>query len=674
MAATRMKTVCVVGAGPAGLVTAKTLLKHGGYFVTVYEAAGSVGGMWRGDLDEHGDKCGPEMKTNLSRFTVAFSDLSWSNVDLSDPATGSSSSAPPMFPQRWQVGRYLGAYVNKFGLSSNIFLNKRVIKVEYLDNFQWRVVTKDTVTKQQMSGFFDHLIVASGFFDQPARSFDPSPSGDSPNIQHSSLFRTLPSLTEKAGKIVVIGGGISGSEAAAQAAFQISNAKHAPSKAKPEHADSKVYHIINRPFYPLPRFLPLDPHHLKIQDSNSNLAPKFLPLDLILYNLSRRGDGEISAAITTVPPEKARKGHEFMRSVIGGDLRDLEQPALVYKPGQTQYPGYSGITDTYAEFVRSGLIVPVQGWVQEVKAQENDEDEDDEDDSESYDSEDHDSETFDIVLKQYDPWYHAPWKEAKVCLPNELFLVTNTDSIQEHSVVEDVVGIIEATGYNTNLDYLDDDMKEQLYYDSYCARIPYLLGRGSIFAECVPSIGFVGFYEGPYWGVMEMQARIIADTWSQHDMNSGYRPDTKFFNHDATERMRSAIRYERSLQVPQFWMSDYVGIVEELAREAGVQRDDTLFNGQAGPMFPSRYQATGTDPEAASVVKEVVDLLEASQKQARFVAAAVFRGMQGVWKLNRKIDSRNAAAPGGTFTGTAHFHPRTCIDGKAVPGSRTFTA
>lgn len=389
-----IKTVCIVGAGPAGLVTVKSFLQHGGFAVAVFEAADHVGGMWRGRPGENGDKCSPDLKTNLSRFTVAFPDLAWSSIDLTDPITGFCPPSPPVFPKAWQVGRYLEAYTEKFGLAPQISLNSRVVKAWILDDFMtWQVVVEDTVTKRQRTMSFDYLVIASGFFDKPARSFSPSSLEPMRNVQHSSRFRDLADLTSKAGKIVVIGGGISGSEAAANAAFQISSAQNSSSKIKPEYASSKVYHIINRPFYCLPRYLPQNPHDSN--DHDFNPAPTFLPLDLVLYNLSRRAEGQITAAITTVPPEKALKGHEFMRSMLGGDQSDLGHSGLVYKADQTQYPGYTGITDTYTEFVRSGLIVPVQGWVEDVKYNE-------------------DEDTFDVAFKQYEPWYHAPHKEAKV--------------------------------------------------------------------------------------------------------------------------------------------------------------------------------------------------------------------------------------------------------------------
>jgi thioredoxin reductase len=373
-----MKSVCIIGAGPAGLVAAKTFLQKGGYCVTVFEASDRAGGMWRAQSGEYGEKCSPEMRTNLSRFTVAFSDLSWASVDLSDPVTGATSpSALPIFPKAWQVGRYLAQYARKFDVDARIKYNHRVLNAKYLDNSRgWEIRCLDSMTDQHSTQHFDYLIVASGFFDRPISSFGSLVVG-SKNFQHSSRFRSLSTLTGKAGRIVVIGGGISGSEAAAHAALQISSAKYSPRKGKSDHSNSTIYHIFNRPFYCLPRYIPQS-------SSSSDQAPRFLPLDLVLYNLSRRGGGEISAAISTVPAEKAEKGHQFMRSVIGGDQGDIGRSELAHTQSHTQFPGYTGITDTYSEFVRSGIIVPVRGWVENVESEER--------------------ECFSIIIKPKAPW------------------------------------------------------------------------------------------------------------------------------------------------------------------------------------------------------------------------------------------------------------------------------
>lgn len=227
--------------------------------------------------------------------------------------------------------------------------------------------------------------------------------------------------------------------------------------------------------------------------------------------------------------------------------------------------------------------------------------------------------------------------------------------------------IIEATGYSSSLDFLvasyaPGQLRDLADYDEECPRIPLLLSRGSVFVEGMPTIGFVGFYEGPYWSVMEQQARLIAETWTaEAQTNTAPSYSDKIYQRDDAENMRAAIK-AKSMQVPQFWQADYVGLVEEFARHNGVNRNDTSFSAGAGPAISARYCSDSTNDEATSVIDEVAELIKASQTSSKFVAAAIFRGMQGIWTLSRKIASRNASMSGGTFQGTAHFHPRFPTD------------
>lgn len=225
--------------------------------------------------------------------------------------------------------------------------------------------------------------------------------------------------------------------------------------------------------------------------------------------------------------------------------------------------------------------------------------------------------------------------------------------MQKAISIDGITGVIEATGYQPNLDFLDESTLDLLYYDPSCPRVPLLLSRGSVFAKNIPTLAFVGYYEGPYWSVMEMQARLVADTWSRGDTTH----QGAIYEQTEAETMRRAIK-DRSLQVPQFWMMDYVGLVEEFARLTGTKRNDTSFGGQSGPAFASRYATDPEDSDATSTVKEVADIIQVPATDARFVAPAVFRGLQGAWQIKRRIASRTST-PGGTFSGTAHFHPRT---------------
>ncbi len=394
-----MKSIAIVGAGPAGLVTAKTLLRsypQGSVSVTVLEASDRLGGLWPVDKDDVNGLINPEMPTNLSRFTVSFSDLSWKSVSLGDDAVGasqhleSSNSYLPLFPKAWHVGRYLEAYARKFLPEGTIKLRSRVTRAERVSikgDYKWRLLWAkpdvETLKREQAgsngsdgtegcnNGVFDYLVVASGFFSSPrpldilASSPEPEPSPI--KVVHSSRFRNiselLPSWPDVEGKVVVVGGGISGAEAAASAAFQTSDAEHRPSKTG-KRPRLKVYHVLSRPIYSLPVFLPRNPNGSS--PGTFNPVPEFAPLDVCLYDLGRRPEGPVKPSNGLMPARNALKSHAFIRSVIGGDQSDLDSPGLVHSSEEMERPAYVALTDNYAEFVRSGDIVPVRGRVIEM--------------------------------------------------------------------------------------------------------------------------------------------------------------------------------------------------------------------------------------------------------------------------------------------------------------------
>jgi NADPH-dependent 2,4-dienoyl-CoA reductase/sulfur reductase-like enzyme len=140
------------GAGPSGLVAAKTLTHdHKGVFhVTVFEQLNRIGGLWPVSTVDDG-MVHPDMCTNQSKHTVSFSDLAW-------------PEASPHFPKAWQVGQYLERYIEKYP-GYEIKLNTRVNKTDYLGG-KWRIHIEEALGKPQALEF-DHLIVATGFFGQP---------------------------------------------------------------------------------------------------------------------------------------------------------------------------------------------------------------------------------------------------------------------------------------------------------------------------------------------------------------------------------------------------------------------------------------------------------------------------------------------------------------------------
>ena len=93
----------------------------------IFDSQREVGGLWN---DSPSNKNGankpsvtldPRMPTNLSRFTVAFSDLAWESVIDGDL---------PIFPQARQVGRYLACYADRY-IPRDVFrLGCRVVHTE----------------------------------------------------------------------------------------------------------------------------------------------------------------------------------------------------------------------------------------------------------------------------------------------------------------------------------------------------------------------------------------------------------------------------------------------------------------------------------------------------------------------------------------------------------------
>src|SRR5215204_7410211 len=98
--------VCVIGAGIAGLVTAK-VLRQDGFDVSVFEKLPSIGGVWASA------RTYPGLRTNSTRDTYAFSDFPY--PDTADE-----------YPTAAQVRQYLDDYVEHFGLRPLLRLGTEV--------------------------------------------------------------------------------------------------------------------------------------------------------------------------------------------------------------------------------------------------------------------------------------------------------------------------------------------------------------------------------------------------------------------------------------------------------------------------------------------------------------------------------------------------------------------
>ncbi|OQE41021.1 hypothetical protein PENCOP_c005G00652 [Penicillium coprophilum] len=575
------KKVAIIGAGPSGLVTAKTLLHNfpGTFSPTIFESQNKVGGLWS---SHHAPRVqrpvtlDPRMRTNLSRFTVAFSDLAWESVIPDDP---------PIFPQTTQVGEYLACYA------------------EHAEESQPESGLLDDAV---LSEDFDLIVIASGFFAQQYIPNIPGVEQFQHQIIHSSSLHAerkqlLLNKKDANGQVVVIGGSMSGVEAASAVALHQSSSALSSNQI-PDTREIKVHHIHSRPFWSLPTYLPHE---------SPDGTPFFLPLDLAMYDLGRRPPGPIQYTLGPVPEERAVKANSYFHSLLGNDYEKYAHMHSPLDPEQSRtQPPWVAIGNDYAESVRSGAIQTSMGRVSSIKS--------------------------DPTTKKASVQYEGPDG------------ITNT--------IENVTTIIMATGFTPykSLSLLPDEVLTALEYSKTDPFTPLILDKGGTVRSEISDVGFVGFYRGPYWGVMEMQARYLGKIWSGKDSHTICETD------EQKQSLRSLRSAHPDLDRGQFPMPDYVGLMESFAKDLEMTRSELQAgDSRSGPAVPARYLYGGiptsfAESEAKRTVGALRDALipnhEVAQKAA---ASAVFRALHGTWKFSKQT----ADAQGETY-GTLAFYPR----------------
>ncbi|RYP55606.1 hypothetical protein DL769_010114 [Monosporascus sp. CRB-8-3] len=516
------KSVCIIGAGPSGLVAAKTLLHDvapGSFKVTVFEAQSRIGGLWPNRKDDSGGLVHPLMIANQSRHTVQFSDLAWRESD-------------PQMPRAWQVGQYLERYLKRYVGGADVRLSHRVVHAELEDGGTWRVQTESSNGPE--TSVFDYLLVGTGFFGKPLRPDYVPREAEVPTI-HSSKYRNLKSLLAnqkgRGGKILVVGGQMSGIEIAGTIAMHLSSAVNSPGEKEVEEPES---------------------------------------------------------------------------SVLGTDQSEFSEATKV-DGSRMDEPPFLAMSDHYMDFARSGLITITKGKLASLSG-----------------------------------------RTATLAGSNE--------------EITDIAAVVLATGFDPSpsISFLPVGVLETLSHSPSHPNLPLALAFHGTHHPSLPTLGFVGFYRSPYWGVMEMQARFLAQLWTTPTPSPalGHALET-----DDSIRRTLALRSDP--RASQFPMGDYAFLMQEFARALGMTASPPLetpplANGRGMDILtPARYcEARGDGRRAAEATRSLAQTQEtavAALGGARFVARAVFRSLLGEWGLERDIVSRLPSHPSGRFVGTARF-------------------
>jgi cation diffusion facilitator CzcD-associated flavoprotein CzcO len=194
--------VCVIGAGIAGLVTAKVLTEDG-FEVVVFEKQAELGGVWASS------RTYPGLRANNPRETYAFSDY---------PYPGTADD----FPTAEQVRSYLGSYADHFGLRPLIRLSTEVVSVKSISAPpgaapKFEVVIRNIGANGTTDKLhFDFVVVCNGVFSEPWIPHIDGQERFAGTVLHSSRLTDPGMATGK--RVVVVGAGKSALDCATWAA------------------------------------------------------------------------------------------------------------------------------------------------------------------------------------------------------------------------------------------------------------------------------------------------------------------------------------------------------------------------------------------------------------------------------------------------------------------------
>ena len=170
------KNVCVIGAGPSGLLAARELRKEG-HKVVVLEQNHDIGGQWLYDPNvQEEDPLGrdPWLKVHSSIYeSLRFMSPREIMGSTDFPFLVKKGRDTRRFPSHTEFLLYLKDFCEWFKLSEMIKLNTKVHYVGPLnygvpsEDLKWVVRSKENKSEEEVEQVFDAVVVATGHFSNP---------------------------------------------------------------------------------------------------------------------------------------------------------------------------------------------------------------------------------------------------------------------------------------------------------------------------------------------------------------------------------------------------------------------------------------------------------------------------------------------------------------------------
>jgi hypothetical protein len=299
--------------------------------------------------------------------------------------------------------------------------------------------------------------------------------------------------------------------------------------------------------------------------------------------------------------------HSIFKSVLGTD-QSMFSPHVAVNGQATEDPPYLAVSDTYMDFVRSGMISVSRGKLNSLDK--------------------------------------------------------TTAVLSDNEQITDIAAVIYATGFEaaSSISFLPSSVRDELATAPGDLNNTVALGFHGTHHPSVPNLGFVGFYRSPYWGIMEMQARVLATLWSPPVAESL----TDVIASDTSVSRTMSLRANPS-RLSQFPMGDYIYLMSSFSSALSLPIRSVPPVGPTLPsngkhldmLTPARYSSVNLSAEQEDEVKtalsQTYDTALAGLTTPKFVARAVFRSLLGEWHLDRALKSKLPSHPSGRFVGIAKF-------------------
>lgn len=248
--------------------------------------------------------------------------------------------------------------------------------------------------------------------------------------------------------------------------------------------------------------------------------------------------------------------------------------------------------------------------------------------------------------------------------------------------IDDIAAVVYATGFDasSSISFLPESVRQVLSVLPEDLNNTVALAFHGTHHPAIPRLGFVGFYRSPYWGVMEMQARFLAATWSAADgPSSPSLPATIQTALQSDKSIERTLSLRHDPRASQFPMGDYPFLMQDFSTALSLPRHPALGTTPPLPpsskpmdiLTPARYPppspSAAQSAETRESLRQTHETALSALTGGRFVARAVFRSLLGRWALERDLVSKLPGHPSGHFSGTATFSPRDATaDGRGA--------